>query len=105
MRARALFGGRADDFRAQRNPGGGAAAYCQFRSAVCRFAGGSAGMGHHIRIRSCGPPPDIAARFRVSVVRREDLLSLDFLFFNLAMEAGGGNPPQLVRKDLTQPSY
>jgi hypothetical protein len=43
--------------------------------------------------------------FRVNVVRREDLLSLDFLFFNLALEAGGGNPPQVVRKDKTQPAY
>jgi hypothetical protein len=43
--------------------------------------------------------------FSVSVYRREDLLALDFLFFNLALEAGGGSPPQLVRKDSTQPSY
>jgi hypothetical protein len=37
--------------------------------------------------------------FSVSVVRREDLLALDFFFFNLALEAGGGSPPQLVRKN------
>ena len=43
--------------------------------------------------------------FSVSVVRREDLLALDFLFFNLALEAGGDAPPALVRKDPTQPSY
>jgi hypothetical protein len=43
--------------------------------------------------------------FSVSVLRREDLLALDFLFFNLALEAGGGSPPQLVPKDPTQPSY
>ena len=43
--------------------------------------------------------------FGVSLVRREDLLSLDFFFFNLALEAGGGIPPQLVRKDPSQPSY
>jgi hypothetical protein len=43
--------------------------------------------------------------FGVSVVRREDLLSLDLLFFNLALEAGGGNPPQVARKDPAHPSY
>jgi len=43
--------------------------------------------------------------FNVSVVRREDLLALNFAFFNLALEAGGGDPPQLVRKDSTQPSF
>jgi hypothetical protein len=43
--------------------------------------------------------------FGVSVIRREDLLSLDFLFYNLAAEAGGGNPPQLVVQDATQPAY
>jgi hypothetical protein len=43
--------------------------------------------------------------FAVSVVRREDLLSLDFRFFNLALEAGGGSAPQLVRKDPAQASY
>ena len=56
--------------------------------------------------------PEVAGRrrislpdFGVSVVRREDLLSLDFLFFNLALEAGGGSPPQVVRKNPAQPSY
>ncbi len=43
--------------------------------------------------------------FRVSVLRREDLLALDFTFFNLALEAGGGSPPQLMVKDSTQPSF
>jgi hypothetical protein len=43
--------------------------------------------------------------FAVSVLRRDDLLALDFLFFNLALEAGGGKPPQLTRKDPAQPSY
>jgi hypothetical protein len=43
--------------------------------------------------------------FGVSVVRRDDLFALDFLFFNLALEAGGGNPPQIVRKVPGQPSY
>jgi len=43
--------------------------------------------------------------FAVSVLRRDDLLALDFLFFNLALEAGGGNPAQIVRKDPKQPSY
>ena len=43
----------------------------------------------------------------MAVIRREDLLSLDFFFYNLALEAGGGNPPHLVRKDPNphQPAY
>jgi hypothetical protein len=43
--------------------------------------------------------------FSVSVLRREDLLALDFQFTNLALEAGGGTPPQLVLKDSTQPAF
>ena len=43
--------------------------------------------------------------FSVSVLRREDLLSLDFLFYNLSLEAGGGNPPSLAVKDATQTAY
>lgn len=43
--------------------------------------------------------------FSVSIVRPEDLLALDFQFFNLALEAGGGDPPQLVSKDSSQPSF
>ena len=43
--------------------------------------------------------------FNVKVLRREDLLALEFHVFNLALEAGGGNPPQLVAKDPTQPSF
>ena len=37
--------------------------------------------------------------FSVSVVRREDLLSLEFTIYNLALEAGGGESPRLARKD------
>ncbi len=43
--------------------------------------------------------------FNVGLVRREDLLSLDFSFSNLALEAGGGSSPQLVIKDQTKPAY
>jgi hypothetical protein len=43
--------------------------------------------------------------FNVSVLRRDDLLALDFQCFNLALEGGGGNPPQLVCKDPTQPAF
>jgi hypothetical protein len=43
--------------------------------------------------------------FSVSVLRRDDLLALDFEFFNLALEGGGGKSPQLVRKDSTQPAF
>jgi hypothetical protein len=43
--------------------------------------------------------------FSVSVLRREDLLALDFQCFNLALEGGGGNPPQLVLKDSAQAAF
>jgi hypothetical protein len=43
--------------------------------------------------------------FGVIVIRREDLLALDFRCYNLAIEAGGTATPRLVRKDKTQPAY
>jgi hypothetical protein len=43
--------------------------------------------------------------FSVSITRREDLLALDFSFFNLALEGGGGSAPQLSVKDPSQPAY
>ena len=52
-----------------------------------------------------GQPQLSLPDFSVSLLRRDDLLSLDFLFFNLALEAGGGRPCRLVVKDSSQPSY
>jgi hypothetical protein len=43
--------------------------------------------------------------FAVSLLRRDDLLSLEFLFFNLALEGGGGMTPRLAVKDQTKTSY
>jgi hypothetical protein len=43
--------------------------------------------------------------FSVHMLRREDLLSLDFLLYNVALEGGGGTPPALVQKDPAQPAY
>src|SRR5579859_1067661 len=43
--------------------------------------------------------------FGVIVIRREDLLALDFRCYNLAIEAGGTVAPRLVRRDKTQPAY
>lgn len=43
--------------------------------------------------------------FSVGVIRREDLLALDFRCYNLAIEAGVASAPRLVRKDKTQPAY
>src|SRR5438128_1518809 len=43
--------------------------------------------------------------FAVSVLRRDDLLALDFLFFNLALEGSAGKVPRLAIKDNTQPAY
>ena len=39
------------------------------------------------------------------MLRRDDLLALDFQCFNLALEGGGGSPPQLVQKDSAQPAF
>src|SRR5207253_5634816 len=52
-----------------------------------------------------GRPQLSLPTFAVSLLRRDDLLSLDFLFFNLALEAGGGGAPRLVVKDRSQGSY
>ena len=52
-----------------------------------------------------GQPRFSLPDFNVSVLRRDDLLALDFQFFNLALEGGAGKPPQLVRKDATQPAF
>ena len=43
--------------------------------------------------------------FSVIVIRREDLLALEFRCYNLAIEAGATVAPRLVRKDKTQPAY
>jgi hypothetical protein len=42
--------------------------------------------------------------FSVHLLRREDLLSLDFLLDNVALEGGAGTAPALVQKDTTQPA-
>jgi len=43
--------------------------------------------------------------FSVHLLRRDDLLSLDFLLYNVALEGGGGTSPALVQKDNTQPAF
>jgi hypothetical protein len=43
--------------------------------------------------------------FAVSLLRRDDLLAIDFLFFNLALEGGGGTPPRLAVKNRSQGAY
>jgi hypothetical protein len=43
--------------------------------------------------------------FAVSLLRRDDLLSLDFLFFNLALEGVTGGAPRLSVKDPNQSAY
>jgi hypothetical protein len=43
--------------------------------------------------------------FGVSVLRRDDLLALNFQFFNLALEGGGGNPPLLLPKTSSEPAF
>src|SRR5215469_11987332 len=41
----------------------------------------------------------------VSRLRRDDLLALDFRFFNLALQGGLEEPPQLAIKDTSQAAY
>ena len=43
--------------------------------------------------------------FAVSVLRRDDLLALDFQCANLALEGGGGNPAQLVPQNSSEPAF
>ena len=74
-------------------------------AADCRFVWHFTRVGDRRRSERSRPAPNVTAGFSVSMLRRDDLLALDFLFFNLALEAGGGNPPQIVRKDPSQPSY
>ncbi len=52
-----------------------------------------------------GQPQLSLPDFAVSILRRDDLLSLDFVFFNLALEAGSGDVPRLVVKDKNQGAY
>jgi hypothetical protein len=52
-----------------------------------------------------GQPQVSLPDFRVSVLRREDLLWLEFACYNLCLETGDGLAPRLVRQDTTQPSY
>jgi hypothetical protein len=44
-----------------------------------------------------GQPTLSLPEFAVTLLRRDDLLALDFLFGNLALEGGGGQAPRLAR--------
>lgn len=52
-----------------------------------------------------GQPKVSLPQFAVALVRRDDLLSLEVDFLNLALEGGGGIPPRLVRADSTKDAY
>jgi hypothetical protein len=52
-----------------------------------------------------GKPKLSLPDFAVSVLRRDDLLSLEFLFFNVALEAGQGTPPRLVKIDSGKDAF
>jgi hypothetical protein len=52
-----------------------------------------------------GQPRVSLPDFAVTVLRRDDLLALDFHFFNLALEGGGGSPTSLKIKDKDQPAF
>jgi hypothetical protein len=69
---------------------------------IVKAAGTTPGWGI---IAGPGKPRLSLPSFAAAVLRRDDLLALDFLFFNLAMEGGGGQDPRLVVKDPTQPAY
>jgi len=47
----------------------------------------------------------VPLNFKLSVVRHEDLLALDFEFINFNLETGGGKPARLVRKEANKPAY
>ena len=61
--------------------------------------GSAPGWGISTGPAVAGQPQLSLSDFSFSVIRREDLLSLDFVMFNLALEAGGGESPRLARKD------
>ena len=67
-------------------------------------AGAAPGWGLIAAKPPAGTPrvslPDIS----VAVVRREDLLSLELLFFNVALEGGGGTTAKLVQKATADPA-
>ena len=69
-----------------------------------RVAGLAPGWGLSI-VPLPGQPRLSLPDFGVSVLRREDLLSLDFLFYNLALEGGDQQPTRLAVKDSNQPAY
>jgi len=105
LRACAPGSGCADRFRARRNL---AAEPLLIVGAVLPFVvspGAAPGWASSPDLMFPAAAEFRCRDFSVSVVRREDLLSLNFRFFNLALECGGGNPPEVARKDPTQPSY
>ena len=71
---------------------------------IVKSAGSIPGWGI-IAAPTSGQPRLSLPDFAVSVLRREDFLALDFLFFNLALEGGGGQAPQLRVKDANLPAY
>ncbi len=71
---------------------------------IVKAAGAAPGWGI-IAANVKGQPRLSLPDFAVSVLRREDLLALDFLFFNLALEGGGGQAPRLAVMDTSQPAY
>jgi hypothetical protein len=52
-----------------------------------------------------GQPKLSLPEFAVGLLRRDDLLSLEFAFTNLALEGGGGVSPRLVLIDAANPGF
>ena len=71
---------------------------------IVKSAGSSPGWGI-IAAPVSGQPRLSLPDFGVSILRREDLLALDFLFSNLALEGGGGQVSQLRVKNPNLPAY
>jgi hypothetical protein len=67
--------------------------------------GTAPGWGLNVGPAVAAKPHFSLSDFRVTILRVEDLLSLDFLFYNVALESGGGIATRLARKDASKPAY
>jgi hypothetical protein len=71
---------------------------------IVTASGATPGWGLIAGPTPVGMPQMSLADFSVAVIRRDDLLSLEFVFFNLALEGGGGTKPKLVQKAAADPA-
>jgi hypothetical protein len=67
--------------------------------------GASPGWGVLASVDVAAQPKVSLPEFAVGLLRRDDLLSLEFVFENLAVEGGGGISPRLVRIDKNKDAF